>query len=358
MSSVNDSISLFDAAGLEELRRELRLDPLATRRLRNSLLRKFDRDEQALAPFPARNVLSLHSLVMAEQVESQEDGATKLLFRTSDGLPLETVLLRPQTGRATVCISSQVGCAAACAFCATGHMGIARNLTVEQILDQVLQAGQRFALEGRRLRNVVFMGMGEPFHNEAAVVTAIKRLIDPTWFGLSPRKICVSTVGLPEAILRCAERFPTVRLALSLHSARQEVREGLIPLAKRHPLDELRRTVAEVNRITSSAVMIEYLLLAGVNDTADDIATLIDWLTGLDVHVNLIPYNPIAAAPHLKGSTPDIQQACARILKQAGFKTTVRYSLGNDIAAACGQLVRREARPASAHGRSQFPEHI
>lgn len=337
-------VSLFDAAGFERMRRELRIDPLAVRRLRQVLLRQFVADDIALASFPAPDRVTVHALTLAERVESQEDGATKLLFRTGDGLPLETVLLRPQTGRATVCVSSQVGCAAACAFCATGHMGIARDLSAEQILDQVLRAGHIFASENLRLRNVVFMGMGEPFHNDATVFTAMERLVDPAWFGLSPRKLCVSTVGIPEGILRCAERFPAVRLALSLHSARQEIRERLIPLAKRYPLDELRRTLVEVNRLTRQTVMIEYLLLAGVNDSPTDAAELIEWLTGLDVHVNLIPYNPIAAAPNLAGSPLEVRQAFALALKGAGFKTTVRHSLGNDIAAACGQLVRREIR--------------
>ncbi len=345
--------SLFDDAGFERLRRGARIDPLAVRRMRNALLKRFVADDIALRTFPARERVAVHALSLAERVESQGDGATKLLFRTGDGLPLETVLLRPRTGRATVCVSSQVGCAAACAFCATGHMGITRDLSVEQILDQVLQAGQIFASEDRRLRNVVFMGMGEPFHNEAAVFEALERLIDPAWFGLSPRKLCVSTVGIPEGMLQCAERFPTVRLALSLHSARQEVRERLIPLAKRYPLDELRRTLVEVNRLTQETVMIEHLLLAGVNDSPRDAAELIAWLTGLDVHVNLIPCNPIAAAPHLTSSPPEVQQSFARALKEAGFRTTVRYSLGNDIAAACGQLVRREARSHTLASRER-----
>lgn len=351
--TADPTCSLFDAAGFEVLRRGLRIDPLAVRRLRRALLRQFVADDIALASFPAPNRVAVHALTLAERVESQGDGATKLLFRTGDGLPLETVLLRPRTGRATVCVSSQVGCAAACAFCATGHMGIARDLSVEQMLDQVLRAGQIFASEDRRLRNVVFMGMGEPFHNAAAVFAALERLIDPAWFGLSPRKLCVSTVGIPEGMLRCAERFPAVRLALSLHSARQEVRERVIPLAKRYPLDELRRTLVEVNRLTQQTVMIEYLLLAGVNDSPTDAAKLIEWLTGLDVHVNLIPYNPIAAAPDLTSSSLEVQKAFAGALKEASFKTTVRYSLGNDIAAACGQLVHREARGRTLASRER-----
>lgn len=338
------AVSLFDAPRMETLRRSSRMDPLALRRLRLHLLKRFRPDDVALAAFPAADQIEVHSLTVTQRCDSAIDGATKLLLKTADGLPLETVILRPSTGRATVCVSSQVGCAAACAFCATGRMGIARSLSAAQILDQVLHAGQVLATEGRQLRNVVFMGMGEPFHNEEAVAEALDRLIDREWFSLSPRKLCVSTVGIPDAMFRFAERFQTVRLALSLHATRQDVREQLIPLAKTYPLDELRRTLFEVRHFLHGEIMIEYLLLAGINDSLDDAAALIEWVHGLDVHINLIPYNPIAEAPQLIGSPPEQRLAFSERLKAAGLKTTMRYSLGNDIAAACGQLVRKEVR--------------
>jgi 23S rRNA (adenine2503-C2)-methyltransferase len=340
------AVSLFDAIQMDVLRRSLRIDPLAVRRLRLNLLKRFAADDVALASFPIAEQIELHPLTIIQRCDSTIDGATKLLLQTADGLPLETVILRPQTGRATVCVSSQVGCAAACAFCATGRMGIARNLSAAQILDQVVHAGQILATEGRQLRNVVFMGMGEPFHNEDAVYEALDRLIDREWFGLSPRKLCVSTVGIPDAMQRFAERFQTVRMVLSLHSARQDVREQLIPLAKKYSLEELKRTLIEVRPILYGEVMIEYLLLAGINDSLDDATALIDWLDGLDVHVNLIPYNAIDEAPQLTASDPATRQAFAETLKRAGIKTTTRYSLGNDIAAACGQLVQKNARQA------------
>jgi len=237
-----------------------------------------------------------------------------------------------------------VGCAAACEFCATGHMGIAHNLSAEEILDQVVQAGQLLSGEGRKLRNIVFMGMGEPFHNEANLHEALAALTAPELFHHPPTKVLVSTVGIPAAMLRCARRFPTVNQALSLHSVRQEVRERLIPLAKKHTLPELRSTLAEVNAIQKTTVMIEYLMLAGVNDSDDDARDLIAWLSGLNVHVNLIPYNPINDAPQLAATERTERNAFAAHLKQAGIKTTIRYSLGADIAAACGQLVRQENR--------------
>jgi 23S rRNA (adenine2503-C2)-methyltransferase len=288
--------------------------------------------------------LKLHSLELFQRCDSEVDGASKLLFRTETGMLIESVVLRIASGRTTLCVSSQVGCAAACDFCATGKMGIAQNLSSEQILDQVLQAGQLLAREDRKLRNIVFMGMGEPFHNEANLHETIELLTAKDCFHHPPTKILVSSVGVADAMLRCAEAFPNVNLALSLHSVRQEVRETLIPLAKKHPLDQLRDALLNINRLQNCTVMIEYLMLAGMNDSADDARELIGWLEGLNVHVNLIPYNPIEDAPHLEGTEPEARERFAEQLKEAGLKTTIRYSLGNDIAAACGQLVKKENR--------------
>jgi len=145
-------------------------------------------------------------------------------------------------------------------------------------------------------------------------------------------------------MIRCARRFPDVNLALSLHSVRQEVREKLIPLAAKYRLDELRSAVAAVNEIQNSTLMIEYLMLTGINDSIEDARELADWLTGLSVHVNLIPYNPIESASHLRTTERPQRDAFAAILRDAGFVTTIRYSLGADIAAACGQLVQDDNR--------------
>ncbi len=337
-------ISIYDTAGLEQLRRAWRLDPHRIRELRNALLKRFVAEPLALADFPAADHLQLHALELYRQCDSTRDGATKLLLRTAAGHLIEAVILRIDTGRTTLCVSSQIGCAAACEFCATGKMGIARNLTTAEILDQVLRAGQLLAAEGRRLRNIVFMGMGEPFHNEEHLFQALALLISPDHFHHAPTKTIVSTVGVADAMLRCARRFPNVNLALSLHSVRPEIRERLIPLAKKYPLDQLRETLVELNRLQRSTVMIEYLLLAGVNDSTDDARELIAWLDGLRVHVNLIPYNAINEAPQLVGSDRTARLAFARQIRDAGFQTTLRYSLGQDIAAACGQLVRQENR--------------
>jgi len=335
---------LFDNEATESLRLDLRLSHEVIRRLRNRLLKRFLPDLVALKDFPESHHLKLHCLELLQRYDSQIDGSTKLLFRTEAGLQLETVILRIATGRTTLCVSSQVGCAAACEFCATGHMSVVQNLTVAQILDQIVQAGQILATEQRLLNNIVFMGMGEPFHNEQNLVEAIQCLTDSRLFARSPGSLLISTVGIPESMIRCAERFPDVNLALSLHSVDQEVRQSIIPLARKYRLPELKRTIMEINRLQMRPLMLEYLMLAGVNDSTNQAMELASWSRDLNVHINLIPFNPIDDAPDLQGSSPDVIRQFSDALKKAGLKVTTRYSLGNDIAAACGQLVRRTAK--------------
>jgi len=339
-------ISVFDRAALEEFRKEQRIDPMVVRRLRIDLFKHFLPDEKVLTRFPAAKNVSFHALELHRRSDSTVDGATKLLLKTANGLLIESVILRVASGRTALCVSSQAGCAAACDFCATGRMGLARNLTAAEILDQLLIAGQLLALENRKVRNIVFMGMGEPFHNEVNLHQALDDLLAPDLFNHASRRILVSTVGIPDAMVRCVERFPEVNLALSLHSVQQEVREQLIPLARRYPLKLLRETVKELNAKSTAPVMIEYLMLAGRNDSAADAQDLIEWLSELRVHVNLIPFNPIEESPHLQGSDRATREAFASRLKSAGITTTLRYSLGQDIGAACGQLVRHEHRRA------------
>jgi len=343
-SHVTTQTDIFDAAAVERLRKELRLDPQHVRTLRNRLLKRFLDDTTALKHFPAADRLKLHSLELYRRCDSEIDGATKLLFKTSAGMLIETVILRIATGRTTLCVSSQVGCAAACDFCATGKMGIAQNLSASEILDQVVQAGQLLTEEGRRLHNIVFMGMGEPFHNEDNLHRVVETLTSPQLFDRSPGSILVSTVGISDAMLRFAERFPNVNLALSLHSADQVTRTRIIPLARKYPLPQLKDALATISHRQGREVMIEYLMLSGLNDSAEAAEQLIAWLNSLRVHVNLIPYNAIEDAPHLVGTSRDDITTFAGMLKDAGLKTTVRYSLGADIAAACGQLVQRTNR--------------
>jgi 23S rRNA (adenine2503-C2)-methyltransferase len=340
--------NIHDLAAIESLRSRQRLEPNHLRRLRNAFYKKHLTPTEALQSLPEAhrdafsNEVSFSALELHSRHDSQLDGASKLIFRTARNQLIEAVILRIASGRTGLCVSSQVGCAARCAFCATGFMGMAVSLTATEILDQVIQANRLLRDEERSVRNVVFMGMGEPFHNETEVYQALEVLLSPRCFALSPARILVSTVGIPDAMVRCAQRFPRVNLALSLHSARQEQRERLIPLARRYPLDILRSAMEEVTALRQQPLMVEYLLLEDLNDSDDDIQALTAYLRDLPVHINLIPYNPIADAPDLRGTPPARRRAFAEALTSAGFVVTTRYSLGSDIAAACGQLVRRE----------------
>jgi 23S rRNA (adenine2503-C2)-methyltransferase len=357
-------ISIYDTPAIDGLRAELKLEPRRLRALRTAYFKKSRGVDAALNELPpdvrdefARRV-EFHPLTLAEGRDSQLDGATKLVLRTPAGFMIESVIMRTGTGRVSLCVSSQIGCAAACGFCATGQMGIAKSLSAAEILDQIVVAGERLQSEGRSVRNIVFMGMGEPFHNEEAVYETIAALLSPEIFHHPPSRILISTVGIPDAMVRCARRFPEVNLALSLHSVRPEVRERLIPLAAKYSLDELRSAVATVNRIQNSTVMIEYLMLAGINDSPEDARELAAWLTGLNVHVNLIPYNPIETAPDLRTTERSERDPFAATLRNAGFVCTIRYSLGADIAAACGQLVQDDNRRIARKALSQAePTH-
>ncbi|MEO1497511.1 MAG: 23S rRNA (adenine(2503)-C(2))-methyltransferase RlmN [Planctomycetota bacterium] len=344
--------SIYDTAAVDRARRELRLEPGLIRRLRIGLLKHSLPPIDSLQAIPAElrrsfvDRIALSALTLADRFDSQVDGATKLIFRTAAGYSIESVVLRADTGRTALCLSSQVGCAAKCDFCATGRMGVARDLSAAEILDQVTQANRLLTAEERRVRNLVLMGMGEPLHNPRAVSEALDTLIAADGFHHPPSRILLSTVGVIEPLVQIAQRFPKVNYAISLHAADQATRERIIPLATRHPLDDLRNAVKQLNAIQGSraTVMLEYLMLDGINASLTDADRLADWCRGLRVHINLIPYNPVEDAPHLVGADrPTIERFGAR-LKQAGLPTTIRYSMGRDVDAACGQLVRRENR--------------
>jgi 23S rRNA (adenine2503-C2)-methyltransferase len=218
-----------------------------------------------------------------------------------------------------------------------------RNLSAAEIVDQVAQANRLLLPEARRIQNVVFMGMGEPLHNEAHVFRAAELLFSQRHFNLSPRRTMLSTVGIPDGMIRWAQRFRRSSLALSLHAARQDLREQLIPLARRYPLPRLRETLCDVLRIQDAPLMIEYLLLRDINDSPADAETLCEFLRELPVLVNLIPLNPVLHAPDLRSSQRSQGTAFARRLRDAGLLVTFRHSQGRDIRAACGQLIRASA---------------
>ena len=286
-----------------------------------------------------------HNLVLVHRSDSGRDGALKMAFRTDAGDVIETVLLKTPGKRISMCVSSQVGCAANCQFCATGYLSPVRNLSSEEILSQIVIARQMARGEERRVRNLVFMGMGEPFHNTANVLQAASLILDDSWFALGPRRTLVSTVGVPDSMIRWAKTFPKSPIGLSLHAADQALRERIIPVARKTPLTELRSALDEIVRLQDNApIMIEYLMLKGLNDSLSQAKQLADYLDGLPALVNLIPMNPIEEAPDLQCSDREDCLRFGAAMQQRGFLVKVRHSLGRDIDAACGQLARRETR--------------
>jgi 23S rRNA (adenine2503-C2)-methyltransferase len=272
----------------------------------------------------------------------------KTLWRGHDGTLVESVLMR-YPGRSTVCVSSQAGCGMACPFCATGQAGLTRNLSTAEIVAQVVDAARTEAVGGRRLSNVVFMGMGEPLANYARVVGAVRRLVEPSphGLGLGQRGIVVSTVGLAPAIDRLAAEDLQVTLALSLHAPDDELRDTLVPVNTRWPVREVLDAAFGYVRRTGRRLSVEYALIRDVNDQPWRADLLGRLLKGKLVHVNLIPLNPTPGSAW-DASPKAVEQEFVRRLRAAGVATTVRDTRGREIAGACGQLSASEADAVTA----------
>ena len=277
----------------------------------------------------------------------------KGLHRLSDGTLIESVLMhypaRPgQRERHTLCISSQGGCAVGCPFCATGELGFGRDLETAEIVDQVRHAARRLATGGKRLTNVVFMGMGEPLLNLDRVLAAVDALNDRHRFGLGARHITVSTSGVVPGIRRLTALGPQFTLAVSLHAARDPLRDVLVPLNRRWPVAEVVQAAREHAAATGRRVTYEVTMIGGINDTETDAYAMAELLRGDHAHVNLIPMNPVAHTPWT--ASPDaVIERFAAILAEAAVTTTIRRNRGQEIGAACGQLAaERAGEPAPA----------
>ena len=274
---------------------------------------------------------------------STDKQTTKGLFRLADGSEVEAVLMEHFGNRNTVCISSQAGCAYACAFCSTGQAGFTRQLEATEIFDQARYFARELAGKGKRITNIVFMGMGEPFHNYEAVMGAVALLNDPSGFGLGHRHITISTVGLVPQIDAFGDEHLQVNLAISLHAPNDEVRSGMMPVNRRWKLGELMAACERYIAKTNRKIFFEYVMLEGVNDGEEHGRQLARLMAGHLYHVNLIPYNSTPDGPYAGTSDESIWKFAA-ILDAAGVPTTVRQNMGRDIAAACGQL-RAETQP-------------
>lgn len=320
------------------------LSRVQTRAIWRSLYRDLETAPGSKAGFqrPLQQWLREHAPAVTVPAVAQEtasaDGMTrKFLLRLQDGQTIETVLMG-YPGRFTVCLSTQVGCAMGCVFCATGQSGFTRHLTAGEIVAQVLHAQRVLRDRGESgLRNLVLMGMGEPLHNYDAVMTALEIVTDPRGLNLGPSRISISTVGVVPGIRRLAGERRPYNLAVSLHGSRAEERAALVPVSRRWPLSSLIEACRFYTRTTGRKIFFEWTLIAGENDTPDHARRLITLLEGISSHVNLIPLNPTAGYGGGAASSFAAGEF-QRILRAGGIPSTVRQRRGIDVAAGCGQL--------------------
>ncbi|MDR3147265.1 MAG: 23S rRNA (adenine(2503)-C(2))-methyltransferase RlmN [Treponema sp.] len=276
------------------------------------------------------------------------DGTVKLHIALHDGAATEAVLLRDREGRATACVSSQAGCPVGCAFCKTGSLGFLRNLDAAEIVEQFLRIREAGAGEALEVGYLVIMGMGEPLLNLGELRRAAGIITDPRGLGISRRRITVSTSGIVGGIRELADRGPHLRLAFSLTSAREELRNALIPSGRENPLSRLKEALAYYQEKTGQRLTLELVLLGGLNTGAEEAAAIRDFAGGLDVVLNLIPWNPVEGLSFrgqaLREPSAAEIETLTRLLTQAGLRVTRRFRRGRGVNGACGQLGWRASR--------------
>ncbi len=304
-------------------------------------------DEMSNVPKRLRD--TLHGLgwrigrVEVGRVRESVDGTRKLPIELQDGGVVETVLIPMGEGKFTQCLSSQLGCALDCKFCYTGTLGLSRHLTQGEIVDQVILAKRCLPPEAR-ISHIVYMGMGEPLHNFEHVVGSLGPICDPDGVGFSHKRVTISTSGMVPQIEKLGQTGIPVNLALSLNASNDAVRDRIMPINKKYPIARLMQTLRAYPLPKRRKMTVEYVLLGGVNDTAEDARRLIRLLRGLPVRVNLIPWNPFSG-PGYERPTDENVRRFHRILDDRGLTVTVRTTKGLDIDAACGQLGERPAAP-------------
>ena len=295
-----------------------------------------DFDKMTNLSLDLRNQLKEKSVLRSTTVSNilkDPDGTIKLQISTFDGNAVETVLLTDKEGRKTACVSCQVGCAMKCAFCQTGTLGLARNLEASEIVEQFLYLEE---IAGK-LDNIVFMGMGEPMQNLEGIRKAIKILTHKDGRALSGRRITLSTCGVIKGIYDLADNGPLIRLAVSLTTANEELRNQLMPINKWNPLSELRKAIDYYAKKTGKRVTLEAALLHQVNTSSESAKELIDFAKNIDVNVNLIPWNPIETLPFTEPSNNEVRNF-VKLLENEGINVTLRTKRGRSIGGACGQL--------------------
>jgi 23S rRNA (adenine2503-C2)-methyltransferase len=337
----------FQPSELEDLAASLGASRYRGRQLATWIYRKGIVDLEAMTDLPREfraRLAETHAIALPEleRETPSQDGSRKLVFRLDDDRRVSAVLM-PDDGRITLCLSTQVGCGFACAFCLTGTMGLERNLTAGEILGQLIVANELLGL-GEHVTHIVFMGMGEPLANYANLVASLRILTDARLgFGYSPRRLTVSTVGLVSAIHRLGREDLRVNLAISLHAASDDVRGRLMPVNRSWNLEALMSAVRRYPLAPRQRVFFEYVMLEDVNDSPEEAQRLARLLRGVRAKVNLIPFNDWEGSGFRRPALARIL-AFQAILLDAGITTTVRWSKGEDIGAACGQL--KEPVPA------------
>jgi len=281
----------------------------------------------------------IRSLRPIANSEADRSLTTKTLYELDGGHTVEAVVMR-YPDRSTLCISSQAGCPVGCPFCATGKFPFGRNLDAHEIEEQAVDAARLLAAEGRRLSHVVFMGMGEPFINYKAVIESVRRISDPERLAISPRRIVVSTSGVIPRIEQLREEKLPVTLAISLHAARDELRDVLVPINRKYPVRDLVQASQSYAKASGRRVSYEWVMLAGVNDTERDAQELGVLLRRKLAHVNLIPFNPVDDTPYVAPSREGARRFRDLVAAQ-GLNVTVRDTRGREADAACGQLHER-----------------
>ena len=329
---------------LESCAAELGLPAFRGRQIYRWIYSKSATDLDSMTDLPRilRGRLAESFIIRTPELLSQhrsEDGTVKLLFSLKGGKNVEAVYIpdpHEKRVRHTVCLSTQIGCPLKCTFCYSGTVPFARNLTVGEILGQ-FGVARKALLSATSRVNVVYMGMGEPLLNSEAVLGSLDVLTDPDGFAVSPRRITVSTVGLTEELERFVASSPPVGLAISLHATTNESRDRMMPINRKHPLEELLATARRLPLPRRRKITFEYVLLGGENDSVEDAERLARLLRGAKAKVNLISYNPWPGSPH-RASNAQATERFMEILAGAGYTVNLRRSRGDDILAACGQL--------------------
>lgn len=354
--------SIHDESKIKELLVANGHKPFRYAQIENAIYKNFITDFDAIDTLPKdiRELLKANcqfqSLRIVSEVTSDDGQTTKMLFKTHDDKMIEAVIMRHLSGRNTLCVSCQAGCPMGCVFCATGKLGLLRNLDFSEIVDQIMYAAHVLNNEGKKLRNIVYMGMGEPFLNYENVKKSIEIACAQKKFDISNRRVTVSSCGIVPGIEKFGTDFPQTSLAISLHAPNDSARGRIMPVENTYSLDVLMEALDRYVAKTNKRVFYEYIMISGVTDKIEYAKELANLMKNRLAHVNFIPYNPGEGIGGT-GMLPTSKLIMAKFqteLEKVGVPSTIRHTMGDDIDAACGQLALKENGQslATEQGRS------